>query len=235
MISILISTRNRPQKIKNCIKFILKNYFKKFEIILIDQSTNSKTKKIVKKIKARKIRYLKLNNKGKSKALNLTLKKATEEIFAFTDDDCIVDKNWLKNIYQSFQKNKNIVGVFGKVLPYRPQLNKNKVCPCTFLNNKKRVISMPCYHAKNIGFGNNMAFRRNIFEEIGGFKEWLGAGSITLLMHLALLCLRVLLKDHKILYNPKVKVYHNRWLTKNQFKKPINIRHYCSMRKLYHL
>lgn len=217
MISVLISTRNRSQKVFACLNSIFKNSYKNFEVILIDQSTNDQTEKIALELLTKKFKYIKMRAKGKARALNLALKKHSGETLAFTDDDCLVDKYWLKNIYKSFQENKDIVGIFGKVLPDKPHLHKGKICPCAFSKKKKKVITKPCLHWKNIGYGNNMAFRREVFDKLGGFKEWLGSGSVSLAAVDAEFALRVLLKGDKLLYNPKVKVYHNRWLAKEEF------------------
>lgn len=215
-ISVIIATRSRPDKIGDCLKSILANSFSDFEIIVIDQSAGNKTKGMVQKINTPKLKYLKMKASGKAKALNLALKKLSGKLLAFTDDDCIVDKNWLKNIYLSFEKNKEISAVFGKVLPYRPKYHKGKTCPCTFLKDKKKIITKACLHWKNIGFGNNMAFRGDVFEKVGRFKEWLGPGSVGLAAVDAEFTLRVLLKGYKLLYNPRINVYHNRWLTRKE-------------------
>ena len=52
---------------------------------------------------------------GLSNARNRGLKYATGEIVAFTDDDCWVDKNWLDNIHEAFQQNKDVALVGGRV------------------------------------------------------------------------------------------------------------------------
>jgi len=219
LISIIISTRNRHNDILNCLNSILANNYKEFEIIVIDQGDTDKTERIIKKINNPLIKYWRHGVKGLSKGRNFGIKSSSGEIIAFTDDDCLVDKNWLRDILFSFHKNKNIVGVFGKVLPYRQYLNKSKICPCIFLNNKKRIIDDPDLHWENIGFGNNMAFKRKIFNNLGGFSEWLGLGSIGNSAEDAEFALRALSKNYKILYNPKIKVWHNRWVKGRELKK----------------
>jgi len=221
MLSITISTYNRQYLLKNSLQSFKNSSFNNYEIIVIDQSQNNLSQFITKSLNFNSIniRYFKIKRRNLSYARSLGVKLSKGNIVAFTDDDCIVSKNWLKNIVQTFKKNQDIVGVFGKVLPYKPQLKKGKICPCTFLNNQKRIISKPCLHSKNIGFGNNMAFRREIFEKVGRFKEWLGPGSIGSNAEDAEFALRILSKGYKILYNPKIKAYHNRWLTKEEFRK----------------
>lgn len=219
MISVIISTLNRPEKLHECLKKILASDVSDFEVIVVDQSKGYSTKSVVKQLGSPKIVYSKMNTKGKSKGLNDAVKRASGELLAFTDDDCLVDKHWLNNIHRSLQENKNIVGVFGQVLPHEPLLNKGKLCPGIFISTKERTITKPTPHWKYIGFGNNMAFKKEVFRKTGLFKEWLGPSAIGLAAEDAEFAQRVLLSGFKILRDPKVKVYHNRWLTKKEFQK----------------
>lgn len=215
MISVIICTRNRPKKLNECLNSILANSFSSFEIIVVDQSDVFTTKSI---IETNSINYYKMNRKCKSEGLNIALKKASKDIIAFTDDDCIVDRNWLSNIEQSFLEYEGVAGIFGRILPYEPNKNRGKICPCNFQNKERRVIDKPTKHWKDIGFGNNMAFRRSVYHKIGGFKKWLGPGSVGRAAEDAEFALRNLLNGNKLLYEPNVIVYHNRWLTKEENK-----------------
>lgn len=210
LISILVATKNRQKKLRACIKSLLNIQYRNYKIIIIDQGEevlnwNVFTKPL--------ISYFHVATSGKSKALNFGLQKIKGDIVVFTDDDCLVDPLWLQNIVKTFKTYKNIGGVFGKVLPYKPENNLKKICPSTFEKTSFSIISKPCAHYKYIGFGNNMAIRRSIFADIGIFREWLGPGSIGLGAVDAEFALRMLLYGRKIIYNPKVVVYHNKWLT----------------------
>ena len=219
MITIVTSTRNRPEKLRNSIISLFNNTYENYEIIIIDQSIDNTIKLVVKKIKNDKIRYIKKPGSGKAWAINLALQESSGEILTVLDDDCIADKNWLNNIRQSFEKNKNISGLFGRILPYKPKLHQREICPCIFLSKQKKIIDKPCVHWQNIGFGNNMAFKREIFGKVGVFKEWLGAGSLSKSAEDAEFSLRCLIKGYKLLYNPKMIVYHNRWLTEEEHRR----------------
>ena len=217
-VSVVINTYNRPQKIKACLKSILQSSFQHFEVIVIEQS-NVRARRVVRRLNDSRIKYFQLKRRGVGRAKNFGLLKAKGAVVAFTDDDCIVDKNWLGNIHTSFQENKGIIGLFGKVLPYRPEEHQGRICPATFLNTRKRLLDKPLPHWKYIGFGNNMAYRKKVFGALGGFKEWLGPGSIGSNAEDAEFALRALRNGYKILYNPKVVIFHDRWLTPEEFRK----------------
>ena len=121
MISVLIATKERPDSLLVCLQSIVSNQFAQFELIVIDQSNvvSALIKQYLKK--HHRIHFYHLPNRGrergKSYALQQGLMKAKGEIIAFTDDDCIVDKKWLKILWQGFAQNK-CDGLFGQVLPW---------------------------------------------------------------------------------------------------------------------
>lgn len=225
MISIIIATRDRPEKLLACIRSIEKNNFRDKEIIIADQSNtpciqNTHT-------------CIRMPHGGKSKALNAAFHIAKGDVIAFTDDDCIVDPNWLTSVATAFKLNKRIIGIFGRTLPFAPEQNSDKLCPSTFDGgNKQKLITKPLYHAQHIGFGNNMAFRRMIFDELGGFKQWLGPGSIGSAAEDAEYALRALIHKQQLLFYPRMIVYHNKWLTPDEMIKQ-NLSYECGEMACY--
>lgn len=225
-ISVIVVTRNRPHQLIECLKSLKKNTCQSFELIIVDQSTDphhcSNKHQLISFLKKfpHSI-YLKQNKKGKSKGLNLAIKHSHAAILAFTDDDCILDKNWLTNILKTFEKHPHITAVFGKTLPYQPHLHPRQTCPCTFsyADDKSHLIAQPVKHWERIGFGNNMAWQKNFFDKYGLFKEWLGPGSFGSNAEDAEISLRALRNKEKIFYNPQVVTYHNKWLTKEELAK----------------
>ena len=221
MISVVIATRNRSETIKNCINSLLKNSYRNFEIIIIDQSTDDQTKHIVQQVSALQIHYHRLYTHGKSRALNEGLKLISGQIVAFTDDDCIVSLNWLRSMYHILTTHQEIAGVFGKTLPYQWNKHPKETCPCTFVRTTAKKFSRPAYHPKHWGYGNNMAFRTSALKQIGGFKPWLGPGSIGDNAEDAELANHLLIMGEKLLFTPKMIVYHNKWLDSEQMKQQI--------------
>lgn len=214
-ISVVIATKNRPNKLRSCLRSILDNDFDRFEIIVVDQSnfTNS-----LNSLNKKKIRYYNQNRSGKSIALNFGVNKASGDIIAFTDDDCIVAKDWLQNIYESLSKNNIVVGAFGNVFPYKPGIHRGKICPSTF-KKPNSIIKRPGKHWLKIGFGNNMAFKKEVFDEGYRFREWLGPGSIGKAAVDAEFVLRLLVENrgkYFIYHNSGMKVFHDRWLSRKE-------------------
>ncbi len=221
-ISVIIATKNRPEKIKKCLRSLLNSRLLPFEIIVVDQSTNNLTQTEVLKIKnSVNIKYFKQSKSGKSAALNLGIKKTCCEIIGFTDDDCIVDTLWTKTIIDSFQKYTNISLCFGKTLPFLPNKNIGLICPCTFVKHPDRfsITDKPQKHWEHIGFGNNMAIKKTFLNDHGLFKTWLGPGTKTKNAEDAEMIFRALVSNELIGYNPYQKIYHNKWISVTEYHK----------------
>jgi len=127
-ISIITATFNSGKFIESCIKSILKQNYKKFEIIIIDGlSTDSTIKKIKTLLyKHNNIKIFSEKDLGIYHALNKGIEKATGDIIGFVhSDDLLYNKNVLSNIIDVF-KNSNIDGVYGD-LQYVEKQNTNKV------------------------------------------------------------------------------------------------------------
>lgn len=215
-ITVVISTRNRPFQLKDCLNSILKSSYKEYEILIADQSTDNKTKKVVESLRSKKIHLIHMDKKGKSVGLNLLIEKAKTEILAFTDDDCIVSKNWLKETYLSYKRYPNIAGVFGNTLPYRKKDHTDEICPALFEVKKSDLHVFENLNYYKVGIGNNMSIKRSVFMKIGLFKEWLGPGSIGKNGEENDIVFRILKNNLVLATNPKSIVFHNKWLSKRE-------------------
>ncbi len=219
-VSIILPTYDRPKDIIPCLMSIINNKFKDYEVLVVDQSRGYEIEKYIFGLSLDKIRHLRCPKAGKAFALNFGIVRSKGEIIVFTDDDCIVNKNWLSAIYGSFQKYAEIAAVTGRSLPFRPRKHPNEICPITFQRREKRkMITRLSFHATKIGFGNNFAIKKRSLEQIGGFKEWLSpSGKPICNAEDAEILLRLLYYKQKILYNKDSIVYHNRWLTPEQYQ-----------------
>lgn len=111
-ISVVVCTYNGAEKIEKCLASLLnQNYPKdKYEIIVIDDGSTDQTYQIVKLYPVKIIKHKK--NRGLASARNTGLKYAKGYIYACFDDDCIANKNWLKNLVSKYT-DSSIAGVGG--------------------------------------------------------------------------------------------------------------------------
>ena len=121
-VSIIVPTYNRIDSLIETINSIEQNDYprKKFEIIIVDDCSTDDTKKKIKKISKAygNIKYLKTEkNSGPAAARNLGIKHSKGEYIFFTDDDCIVPKNWIKSYLKIFKNNPSVGGIGGMLMP----------------------------------------------------------------------------------------------------------------------
>lgn len=111
MVSVIIPVRNRPHDIRHCIESVLNcNYPKdKVEIIVVDDESTDNTKEVIRQYPVHLIEMK--QNAGQSRCRNVGVAIAKGDIVAFTDSDCIVDKQWLKILTQPFHD--PLVGIVG--------------------------------------------------------------------------------------------------------------------------
>lgn len=210
MISILIPTKNRGNLALTAVRSILQSDDPNLEIILIDQNRENIFSSVT---PGSGVRYLHVTEGGKSAALNTALRLAHGEIIAFTDDDCLVRKDWSREIRRYFGRHAGMAGVFGRTLPFEPEMHKGQICPCTHETlppgTDRRIAGL----VDSFGFGNNMAFRKPAFERAGYLKSWLGPGAVGANADDVEITIRIALSGGRIGYDPDMIVYHNRWLT----------------------
>jgi glycosyltransferase involved in cell wall biosynthesis len=213
-ISILIPTYDRSNKLKTCLLSILKNSFIDYEVLILDQSKNNLSERCVASFHNKRIRYVKLNFLGKSKALNQGAALSKGNILVFTDDDCIADPKWLDSINNFYLNHPTVSGVFGKTLPYQPKKHRNLICPATFQKNNELFTSNPKdIFYTTLGQGNNMSYRKNMFLNLRGMNEKFGPGAIISTAEDCQFIYHALINKYILAYHPKILMYHDRWIS----------------------
>lgn len=112
-ISVVIPTCGRPQLLENCLRCLVEQSFEKnfYEIIVVSDGFDDKTKNIVNEFKQSHpaIYYLYLTEKkGLAAARNMGWQRGWGKVVAFTDDDCLPDKDWLASLYKIYNGEEEI-------------------------------------------------------------------------------------------------------------------------------
>ena len=107
--SLILATLDRSKEIKECLNSLTVQEEQDFEIIVIDQSDNDKTKTIVERFNTLNIKYYAVDFKGLSKARNYGLQYAEGEYACLLDDDAIYTRNYLLQARKIIEKYDCIV------------------------------------------------------------------------------------------------------------------------------
>jgi len=169
-VTVVIPVKNGEKTIARTLNSALRQDYKNFEVIVVDDCSNDNTIKILKSY-GNKIKLIKnKKNLGPAASRNKGIKKARGEIIFFTDSDCFVPINWISKILKEY-KNEKIAGVGGYLKPWK----NNWVAFLEHLQNKfilgiknKKIINGL---RTPMGYTNNASYRKKVLEEVNGFDE----------------------------------------------------------------
>ncbi len=171
-VSVVIPTYNRAGMLKRAIESVLRQSYKNFEIIVIDDNSRDKTKETMKSFNDDRIRYIKnKENLGGSAARNIGIKNAKHYYIAFLDDD----DEWLPKKLEKQVKllnflSKDFCGVYCGTARYK--------------DGKQIKIQNPIHegdifeellYENYIGSTSSVLVRKSALMEVGGFNEELPA------------------------------------------------------------
>lgn len=232
-VSVVICTRNRCKDLEECLQSLVSVEYDNYEIIVIDNSNNPDIIASNKKVCSKVARYLYEPRRGLSVARNRGIMETYAEIVAFTDDDCVVDRYWLRNLTKNFNDPK-VACCTGRTVTYcndplsltfekyygfdrgslRRIFNRDdlklsfssliKIVP--YITRRRITAVAPAPFS--VGLGNNMAFRREIFDKVGYFDEKLGRGTPSEAGEELDMFYRILETGNTIVYEPTAIVFH---------------------------
>lgn len=206
-ISVIIPASADEKVIGKCLDSIFTQKYPKnrFEVILVTSSNN---KPSFQQRYPLKIIYADVSPGAKR---NIAAKKATGSILALCDDDVIVHQDWLGNLVSNFKD--PTVAVVGGPNPSSPNASFRERCSGYILSSflgsasmstRYRSASFAVKEAEETDLIScNMAVRKCVMEKFEFPEEiWPNEENV--------FCYRVKKSGYKLLYDPKVIVWHRR-------------------------
>ena len=208
VVSVVVPTRNRQEHIPDCVTSILANREIAFELLVVDQSDTSSSRDVVCELGTdARLRWIRTDTRGISAARNMGVAMARAPILAFTDDDCRVPPDWVKNIAEEFASDPELSLLFGAVR-LRPE-DQAKGFAASFTPKGVRELRGRIPHMRSPwGIGANMAMLRTAFEAIGAFDPRLGAGTALFAGEEFDMTIRALAAGLKVVETPNIAVLH---------------------------
>ena len=176
-VTVLIAARNEAKRIHLTIEDILAQDYPKHltEIIIVDDHSQDNTSAIIKSYAPQGVKLLQLNedkplNSYKKKAIADAIKLSTGDLMVATDADCRMGEKWLSSV----------VGYYEKEQPVMIS------SPVTYFEEKslfERMQTLEFGFLIGIGAsfigndrastcnGANLAYRKDVFYQVGGFKD----------------------------------------------------------------
>jgi GT2 family glycosyltransferase len=198
-VSVVVCSYNGAATLEECLASLRRLDYPNFEVILVDDGSTDDTQEIVARFP--EVRYIHQTNHGLSAARNVGARRATGEIVAYTDSDCVADEHWLSYLVSEMRRqNVDVIGG-----PNIPPPNDCWVARCVAASpGGPSHVMLDDRLAEHVP-GCNMAFRREALLALGGFDEQFRQAGDDVDI-----CWRFLNAGSDIGYAPAAMVWHHR-------------------------
>jgi len=198
-VTIVVTAKNSEKTIGKCIQSLLAQDFKKpYLIYLSDAYSTDSTWVIMKGYREKYPSKIIIERiKGNAPhAFNCMIKKVKSRYIAFTDSDCVVERNWLNELLKPYNMHKRIIATAG-FCGTPKDVNLLQKIIGKELENRFKKAGRFLLHAPTMNFSiiASIAKKCKMNEDLDvAFEtEW---------------GMRLNKKFGKIFYTPKAKVYH---------------------------
>ncbi len=220
-ISVIVAARNSAGTISQCLKSLLAQDHDCFEIVVVDDGSTDDTASACDSWDG--VRVIRSHWGGPARARNIGVRAARGEIVAFTDADCVAHPHWLAELARCFE-DPAVAGAGGDQVSPEDETPFGRRVQEFF----KAIGFMTDYIRSDTSSSGiretthnpscNSAYRKSVFEEVGGFSEDQFPGEDVELD------LKLKRFGHKLVYNPSAIVGHYR---------PASLKRLASMMRRY--
>ncbi len=215
-ISVIVCTYNRSTMLEDTLRSwsgVVQGDIQA-ELIVVDNASTDGSGDVVRRFREQcqsVVKYVHEPRIGLSLARNRGVQEARGDIVAFVDDDVYFDPNWLTSVYSTFSMHVDADCLGGRSIPKfdvtEPDWLSDRILRfygSTQSGEEMRQMTFPEHP-----FGVNMAFRRRVFDVVGGFRPELGRKGTSLLSDEEKeLFYRIANARLKVLYVPDAIIYH---------------------------
>jgi glycosyltransferase involved in cell wall biosynthesis len=210
MISVVVCTRDRAESLKRMLGSLQEMVTPAavdWEAVVVDNGSRDGTRDVVTAFAERATmptRYLFEKRPGLSRARNAGVRAARGDVIAFTDDDCLVDSQWIARIDAEFRADAELGIVGGRV-----ELHDPADAPVSVRVHRRRVVVQSFPDIAAFMIGCNMSCRRSLLKEVGDFDTRLGSGASIPSAEDWDFLYRAHKTGTKIVFSPDVLVFHD--------------------------
>ncbi len=187
-ISAIICTHNRADYLERALKSLAEQSLppEQFEVLVVDNASTDRTAEVARTWMSRmpNLRYVREDRLGLSQARNTGAEASQAPYLAYLDDDARADHDWLRRLLDTFEADATTPACIGGRVWLDWETGVPRWLPSryyslyTFVDHgdKDRPLGEREYLV-----GANLAFRRDILLQLGGFDTKLGRKGSTLL------------------------------------------------------
>jgi len=232
-VTVAVCTRDRSEDLSRCLDSLARLEHPAHEVLVVDNAPASEATRLLVERRGNGVRYAREPRPGLDWARNRAIAEATGDVVAFTDDDVVVDPCWVGAVAAAFARDPSAAAVTGLVLPaeldteaqvlferYR-SFGRGFQRRRVIAGQGKAALGSRYGLAGDYGTGANMAFRRELFDQIGSFDPALDVGTTTRGGGDLEMFFRVLKEGHVLVYEPRAIVRHRHRRTLSELRRQI--------------
>jgi cellulose synthase/poly-beta-1,6-N-acetylglucosamine synthase-like glycosyltransferase len=186
-VSVIVAARNEEARIAGLLECLVRQDYPQYEIIVINDRSSDRTSAIVEQFQKQHPRLRKLDitllsqdMPSKKHALAQGIAACKGEILMFTDADCLPPSSWISLLVRGFEKNVGLVAGYSPYRLERHSATATRSFIATLLRNfvQYEEFKGAIWSAGSIGLnrgwlctGRSLAYRRVVYEEVGGFEN----------------------------------------------------------------
>ena len=231
LVTVSVCTRDRTDDLRRCLAALCEVDYPAIDLLVVDNApTTEHTRELV-ETEFPQVRYVREPRPGLDWARNRAILECRGEILAYTDDDVIVDRGWVSALVAAFAADPGVMAVTGLVIPHELDTPAQRLFEAYggfgrgFVRRWYRAprgsIARRHGGTGKFGTGANMAFRRRLFDNIGGFDPALDVGTCTNGGGDLEMFFRVLKTGHTLVYEPAALVRHRHRRTYQELRTQI--------------
>lgn len=184
MLTVAICTFNRAERLRAALASLVEANAPDvpWELLVVDNNSSDDTSTVAEAFApSLPLRYVFEPEQGLSAARDRAMTEAWGDWLLFTDDDVLVDRDWLVHYFAAMRRFPDAGFLGGRVRPYWPEGR-----PRWVRDERMSLIAglLVCYDLGEEGrayapgdplpFGASFALHRAVFESVGGFRRDLG-------------------------------------------------------------
>ena len=224
-----------PAQLQRTVTALLALNYPDFEIIVVDNRAGRASPPFPELPGGSQVSVVQESVSGISAARNRGYADATGDVVAFTNDDAVIDQDWLRALGARFVSDADVGAIGGLVLPLEldtpPQLwfeefygefSRPFQAEVMSIKSMRGKDSLFPYAPGRLGAGCNMAFRRSILQEAGGFNPALGTGTLAKGGEDIARLIELLLAGGTLAFEPAALVRHSHRKTEHEFMSQVS-------------
>ena len=163
-ISLIATVKNEEDSILEFLQSIARQTMMPDEIIIVDGLSTDNTVSLIKGFASLTIRLIE-EKCNISRGRNIAISHSTNDIIAAADAGCILDSHWLENLIEQFDPDTDVV------------VGNYIITVESFFDACQFSLTGLFKSGKTLGdfviSSRSLAFRKKVWQEIGGYPEWL--------------------------------------------------------------